>query len=149
MERPVCQAKDPTLVKARKAIPVFIHTGVFTRLEYYCVHIPMNKLPDNCIDNYMEILYKWSMEFEWSGTKNHINIEKHGVSFYDAQYAFADPKRVILEDVAHSSDEKRYFCIGKTIEGIITVRFVYRGQKIRIFGAGYWRKGKKLYEKTD
>ena len=89
------------------------------------------------------------MEFEWSETKNHLNIEKHGVSFYDAQYAFADPKRIILEDVAHSSDEKRYFCIGKTIEGIITVRFVYLGQKIRIFGAGYWRKGKKLYEKTD
>ena len=89
------------------------------------------------------------MEFEWSETKNHINIEKHGVSFYGAQYAFADSKRIILEDVVHSLDEKRYFCIGKTIHGIVTVRFVYRGQKIRIFGAGYWRKGKKLYEKSN
>ena len=88
------------------------------------------------------------MEFEWSEIKNHINIEKHGVSFYDAQYAFADSKRLILEDVAHSLDEKRYFCIGKTTEGIVTVRFVCRGQRIRIVGAGYWRKGKKLYEKT-
>ncbi len=88
------------------------------------------------------------MEFEWSETKNLINIEKHGVSFYDAQYAFADPKRIILEDVAHSVDEKRFFCIGKTTDVIVTVRFVCRGQKIRIFGAGYWRKGKKLYEKT-
>ena len=49
------------------------------------------------------------MEFEWSETKDRINIEKHGVSFYDAQYAFADPKRLILEDVAHSVDEKRFF----------------------------------------
>ena len=89
------------------------------------------------------------MEFEWSETKNHINIEKHGVSFYDAQYAFADSKRLIFEDVAHSLDEKRYFCIGKIIHGIVTVRFVYRGQKTRIFGAGYWRKGKKLYEKSN
>ncbi len=88
------------------------------------------------------------MEFEWSETKNRINIEKHGVSFYDAQYAFADPKRLILEDVAHTVDEKRFFCIGKTIDGVVTVRFVCRGQKIRIFGAGHWRKGKKLYEKT-
>ena len=88
------------------------------------------------------------MEFEWSGTKNHLNIEKHGVSFHDAQYAFADPKRIILEDVAHRVDENRFFCIGKTNLGIVTVRFVCRGQKIRIFGAGYWRKGKKLYEKT-
>ncbi len=88
------------------------------------------------------------MEFEWSETKNRINIEKHGVSFYDAQYAFADPRRLILEDVSHSVDEKRFFCIGKTIDGVVTVRFVCRGQKIRILGAGYWRKGKKLYEKT-
>jgi len=72
------------------------------------------------------------MEFEWSETKNHINIEKHGVSFYDAQYVFADAKRLIREGGAHSLDEKRYFCIGKTIHGIITVRFVYRGHKIRI-----------------
>lgn len=88
------------------------------------------------------------MEFEWSETKNRISIEKHGVSFYDAQYAFADPKRLILEDVAHGVDEKRFFRIGKTIDGVVTVRFVCREQKIRIFGAGHWRKGKKLYEKT-
>jgi uncharacterized DUF497 family protein len=88
------------------------------------------------------------MEFEWSKTKNHLNLEKHGVSFYDAQYAFADPKRIILEDAAHSVDEKRFFGIGKTNVGVVTVRFVCRGQKIRIFGAGYWRKGKKLYDKT-
>ncbi len=89
------------------------------------------------------------MEFEWSETKNRINIEKHGVSFYDAQYAFADPKRLILEDVAHSVEENRFFCIGKTIDGVVTVRFVCRGQKIRIFGAGNWRKGKELYEKPN
>lgn len=87
------------------------------------------------------------MEFEWSEAKNRINIEKHGVSFYDAQYAFADPRRLILEDAVHSDHEKRFFCIGKTIGGIATVRFVCRGEKIRIFGASYWRKGKKLYEK--
>ncbi len=87
------------------------------------------------------------MEFEWSEAKNRINIEKHGVSFYDAQYAFADPRRLILEDAVHSDHAKRFFCIGKTIGGITTVRFVCRGEKIRIFGAGYWRKGKKLYEK--
>jgi hypothetical protein len=34
-------------------------------------------------------------------------------------------------------------------EGILTVRFTWRNQTIRIFGAGYWRKGKKLYEKEN
>lgn len=46
-------------------------------------------------------------------------------------------------------NEERFFCIGKVNEGIITVRFTYRHQKIRIFGAGYWRKGRKLYEKQN
>ncbi len=32
---------------------------------------------------------------------------------------------------------------------IITVRFTYRGKKIRIFGAGFWREGKKIYEKEN
>ena len=89
------------------------------------------------------------MEFEWSEDRNLSNIEKHGVSFYDAQYAFADGNRIILEDMAHSRVEPRYFCIGKIEGGIVTVRFVYRHQKIRIFGSGYWRKGRKRYEKEN
>ncbi len=38
-------------------------------------------------------------------------------------------------------------CVGKIEERILTVRFAYREDKIRIFGAGYWRKGKDYYEK--
>jgi len=33
--------------------------------------------------------------------------------------------------------------------GIVTVRFTRRGDRLRIIGAGYWRKGKELYEKTN
>src|SRR5262245_15591682 len=29
----------------------------------------------------------------------------------------------------------------------LTVRFTYRDDVIRIFGAGYWRKGKEIYER--
>ena len=84
--------------------------------------------------------------FEWDAIKNQENQEKHGISFEVAQYAFADKKRIILEDLAHSEKEERYYCIGKIEEVIVTVRFTYRKNKIRIFGAGYWRKGKNIYE---
>ena len=84
--------------------------------------------------------------FEWDETKNQDNQKKHGVPFETAQYAFADQNRIILEDLAHSEKEKRHYCIGKVKEGIITVRFTYRKNVIRIFGAGYWRKGKNIYE---
>ena len=86
--------------------------------------------------------------FEWDKAKNGSNIAKHGVDFRDAQKAFLDPKRVIAEDLEHSSVESRFFCIGAVEDGILTVRFTWREGHIRIFGAGYWRKGKDIYEKT-
>jgi len=87
--------------------------------------------------------------FEWDYDKNLINQEKHGVSFALAQLAFLDRQRIILEDLEHSQDEKRYYCLGQVSEGILTVRFTYRKHKIRIIGAGYWCKGKKIYEKEN
>ena len=89
--------------------------------------------------------------FEWDEAKNLENLEKHAVSFYEAQHAFLDPNRLIAEDLAHSQEENRYFCIGRdeSGEGILTVRFTYRSNRIRIFGAGYWRKGKKVYEQAN
>ena len=91
-----------------------------------------------------------SASFEWDDEKDKFNRKKHGVPFVLAQYAFADPDRVILDDVTHSTEnEKRYFCVGKIGEGIVTVRFTYRADRIRIFGAGYWRKGKQIYEQQN
>ena len=87
--------------------------------------------------------------FEWDPDKDLENQGKHGVSFAEAQYAFADPRRVIAEDLSHSGQEKRYYCFGKVGGGILTVRFTYRAGVIRIFGAGYWRKGKAIYEREN
>ena len=84
--------------------------------------------------------------FEWDESKARQNQAKHGVAFAVAQYAFADRKRVILEDAAHSAAEARLYCVGWVGDGILTVRFTYRDNVIRIFGAGYWRKGRQLYE---
>ena len=35
------------------------------------------------------------ISFEWDGDKNADNLQKHGVNFETAQYAFIDSKRVI------------------------------------------------------
>jgi uncharacterized DUF497 family protein len=76
-------------------------------------------------------------------------LAKHGVPFALAQYAFADPKRVIAEDVPHSAAEPRHFCFGQVGGGIVTVRFTHRAGVIRIYGAGCWRKGKAIYEREN
>lgn len=87
------------------------------------------------------------MDFEWHDGKNIANFAKHGITFHEAKHIFSDINRIVILDKKHSSDEKRYFCIGKTREGkIATVRFTIRQNHIRLIGAGYWREGRKLYE---
>jgi hypothetical protein len=87
--------------------------------------------------------------FDWSPAKDRENQLKHGVSFAQAQLAFADPRRVIAEDLGHSETEARFFCFGQVGGAIMTVRFTYRSRVIRILGAGYWRKGKRIYEREN
>jgi uncharacterized protein len=88
-------------------------------------------------------------DFEWDSDKDQLNQRKHGISFALAQLAFLDHNRVILEDLEHGGDEKRYYCLGRVAGGTMTVRFTYRDDKIRIIGAGYWRKGKQIYEREN
>ena len=87
--------------------------------------------------------------FEWDEEKDRDNQSKHDVSFSMAQRAFLDSQRVIVEDMNHSKEEERFYCIGRVGKGIMTVRFTYRGNVIRIYGAGYWRKGRQIYEEQN
>lgn len=89
------------------------------------------------------------VQFEWDPAKDKANQDKHGVSFAVAQFAFADPHRVIARDLEHSRTEDRFYCFEKVGGGVLTVRFTYRDEIIRIIGAGYWRKGKAIYEQQD
>jgi uncharacterized DUF497 family protein len=84
--------------------------------------------------------------FVWSQSKNAWNVSRHGLRFEDAIQAFGDPRCIILYDPAHSLAEERFFCVGRIGSRTGTVRFTYRRGRVRIIGAGYWRKGRKLYE---
>ncbi len=66
------------------------------------------------------------MEFEWDDAKSESNADKHS-----------------------TKAEKRYFCYGKMSGKVVTVRFIFRGGKIRIFGAGYWREGNEKYNRKS
>jgi uncharacterized protein len=90
-----------------------------------------------------------TVRFEWDPAKDFENFAKHGISFFEAQAAFADERRVVVEDLAHSAGEPRYYCVGRVAQGILTVRFTVRSGAIRIIGAGFWRKGKAIYEREN
>ena len=87
--------------------------------------------------------------FEWDPEKDLDNFARHGVSFFQAQIAFADERCIVVDDADHSTAEPRYYCFGRIEEGILTVRFTMRANAIRIIGAGFWRKGKAVYEREN
>ena len=84
--------------------------------------------------------------FDWDSAKDEENQRKHGVAFSVAQLAFLDPCRVIARDPAHSLEEERFYCFGRVVDRVMTVRFTVRNGVIRIIGAGHWRKGRRVYE---
>lgn len=84
--------------------------------------------------------------FEWDPDKDEANRCKHGVAFAEAQLAFLDRQRVIASDSKHGGEELRFYCFGLVAGKVMTVRFTIRGDAIRIIGAGYWRRGRRIYE---
>ena len=90
------------------------------------------------------------MKFEWDEAKNKANIAKHAVSFKEATKAFSDKKALTAYDSMHSTEtESRYNLIGKVGDKIMTVSYTIRDEKIRIISAGYYRKGRRIYEKRN
>ncbi len=91
--------------------------------------------------------------FDWDPDKDAENQRKHGVSFSRAQYAFADPLRVIAKDEAHSQAEERFYCFGEVDGGVLTVqfylstlpRFGYSNHRLPATGA----KEKAIYEREN
>ena len=87
--------------------------------------------------------------FVWDVWKEAANIRKHRVDFETAARAFKDPGRKIYVDEKHGAIEERLFCLGEVDGKILTVRFTHRESVIRIYGAGYWRKGRRYYETSE
>ena len=87
--------------------------------------------------------------FEWDPEKEVYNLHKHRVDFETAARAFLDPLRLLIHDAKHSRLEPRYFCLGKVDGTVVTVRFTWSGNRIRIIGAGVWRKERKIYEEKN
>ena len=62
------------------------------------------------------------MIFEWDEEKDSINQRKHGISFKDAKYVFADPFAVTRDDYTDSEHRKQ---IMGHLGGILLVLVVY------------------------
>ena len=67
------------------------------------------------------------MKFEWDTRKEKINMLKHGVTFEQASYVFADPFALNKYDDEHSENEDRWILLGRSLnETIIVVVHTFR-----------------------
>ena len=76
------------------------------------------------------------MKFEWDEQKNTANIQKHGISFEQAQTIF---DRTILSHIDDRFDyrETRELSFGVAADGdaVLAVAHTLRGEKVRIISA--------------
>jgi uncharacterized DUF497 family protein len=78
------------------------------------------------------------VRFEWDARKSASNARKHGVTFQEAQSAFADPDGKVIEDPDHSDEEDRYVLLGLSYAlRLLVVVHALRGESdvIRIISA--------------
>jgi uncharacterized DUF497 family protein len=74
--------------------------------------------------------------FEWGEGKASANLQKHGVSFEEAQTVFGDPRSITIFDAEHSTDADRFIDLGLSAEGrLLAVVSTERGERIRIIGS--------------
>lgn len=77
------------------------------------------------------------MKFEWDENKNKINIQKHKVSFEEAETVFYDDNAFLADDINHSFSEDRFLIIGESYkERKLFVCYCYRqNDTIRLISA--------------
>ena len=76
------------------------------------------------------------MEFAWDPVKAAGNIQKHIVTFEEAQSVFDDPLAINFEEGEHSELEVREFIVGHSQQNrLLLVCFTERRDGIRLISA--------------
>ncbi|GHV18053.1 hypothetical protein AGMMS49938_18990 [Fibrobacterales bacterium] len=76
--------------------------------------------------------------FVWDTLKATSNLQKHGVSFLEAQGVFYDPNAKLIYDPDHSDTEERFIMLGMSkIANLLVVCHCYKDDDthIRIISA--------------
>ena len=105
-------------------------------------------MSDATINNSSKILDKVT-GFEWDSGNRNKNLIKHSVTNEECEEAFFDHNKIIMKDIAHSKNEKRYTLIGQTKQKrLLNAIFTIRKERVRIISArNLNKKHYRLYEK--
>ena len=88
------------------------------------------------------------MRFVWDTIKSIANLQRHRVSFEEAETVFNDPLAVIVDDQRHSEQESREIIIGHSgFDRLLFISFTERDDGIRLISAREaTRQERKKYE---
>lgn len=90
--------------------------------------------------------------FEWDDGNARKNVEKHGVSQFEAEQVFFNQPLLVLPDDRHSQNEPRYHALGKTEDfRLLHITFTLRLKDtlIRVISArDMHRKERVTYEQN-
>ena len=84
------------------------------------------------------------MKSEWDEAKNRKNLEKHGLSFEDAEQVFSGPC-VTFEDDRFAYGEERLITLGLLAGRLVVIAHAPRGEGTRIISM---RKANRREQKT-
>jgi uncharacterized protein len=73
--------------------------------------------------------------FEWDDAKAEANFRKHKVRFEHAAEACEDPYGLIELDDSEDYGEDRFILVGRAADGVITVVYTERNERLRIISA--------------
>ncbi|MFC1595688.1 BrnT family toxin [Candidatus Margulisiibacteriota bacterium] len=87
--------------------------------------------------------------FEWDKGNINKNWDKHGVNDAECEQIFFNIPLFIDQDVIHSHNEDRFYCLGQTDNNrLLFIIFTIRNDKIRIISARSMnRKERIIYDK--
>jgi uncharacterized DUF497 family protein len=87
--------------------------------------------------------------FDWDEGNKQKNWEKHQVDYRECEEVFFNKPLLIDDDKNHSSQEHRYYALGRTDIGrTLFLVFTVRNNKVRIISArDQSRKERKTYER--
>jgi len=89
--------------------------------------------------------------FQWDEGNTDKNLISHNVENWECEQVFFNEPLLVLDDLKHSTTERRWAAFGKTNAGRpLVVIFTRRGKMIRIISArDINRKERTFYEETE
>ena len=94
----------------------------------------------------MDGVYGGFEGFQWDDGNRNKNFIKHDVQNWECEQVFFNQPLLVLDDLGHSTMEKRWAAFGKTDSGrLLVIVFTLRGSLLRVISARDMNNQERAY----